>query len=202
VVFHPPREVRCGGISRSGATLFHAEIPDDLVRRLEEHGGAPDEAVVQRGGPLVRLAMTLYRELAAADTAAALVSEGVVLEMLGLLARRPRRGERTAPRWLAEAVDLVHEEYQAPLTVRRIADRVGIGPATLARGFRRHRGESIGDCVRRLRVERARRMIQEGSRDLVAVALEAGFADQSHFTRIFRRLVGTTPGEYRRSVRR
>jgi len=202
VVFHPPREVRCGGIGQRGATLFHAEIPDGWVRRLEEHGGLPDEAVVHRGGPLVRLAMALYRELAATDAAAALVSEGLVLEMLGLLARRPRRGERNPPRWLAEAVDLVHAEYQAPLTVASVADRVGIAAATLARGFRRHRGESIGDCVRRLRVERARLLIQNGARDLASVALDAGFADQSHFTRIFRRLVGATPGEYRRSVRR
>jgi AraC family transcriptional regulator len=201
VVFHPPREVRCGGIGQKGATLFHAEVPDGWVRRLEEHGGLPDEAIVRRGGPLVRLAMALYRELAAADTAAALVSEGLVLEMLGLLARRPQRAERTPPHWLAEAVDLVHAEYQAPLTVRSVAERVGIAAATLARGFRRHRGESIGDCVRRLRVERARLLIRDGASDLASVALEAGFADQSHFTRIFRRLVGTTPGEYRRSVR-
>ena len=55
---------------------------------------------------------------------------------------------------------------------------------------------------RRLRVERARLLIQEGASDLASVALEAGFADQSHFTRVFRRLVGTTPGEYRRSARR
>src|SRR5262249_44489585 len=177
VVFHPPREVRCGGIGQSGAMLFHAEIPDDWVHRLEEHGGLPDEAIVHRGGPLVRLAMALYRELGAADAAAALVSEGLVLEMLGFLARRPRRPERMSPRWLAQAVDLVHAEYQAPLTVRSVADRVGIAAATLARGFRRHRGESIGDCVRRLRVERARRLIQEGSSDLAAVALDAGFAD-------------------------
>jgi AraC-like DNA-binding protein len=202
VVFHPPREVRCGGIGRTGATLFHAEVPEGWVRRLEEHGGLPDEAVVHRGGPLVRLGMALYRELGAGDAAAALVAEGLVLEMLGLIARLPRGRDTGPPRWLSEAVDLVHAEFQSALTVRGVAERVGIGAATLARGFRRHRGESIGDCVRRLRVERARRLIEEGSHELAAVALEAGFADQSHFTRIFRRLTGATPGAYRRSVRR
>jgi AraC family transcriptional regulator len=69
----------------------------------------------------------------------------------------------------------------------------------LARTFRRQRGESVGDCVRRLRVESARRLLEDGRQPLSEVALAAGFADQSHFTRVFRRLTGMTPGEYRRT---
>jgi len=47
-------------------------------------------------------------------------------------------------------------------------------------------------------VERARRMLEDPSFALATIALEAGFADQSHFTRTFRRATGFTPREYRR----
>jgi AraC family transcriptional regulator len=199
VVFHPAREVRYGDVGARGATLLHAEIPEGWTLRLREHGGLPRDAVVDRGGPLVRLGMALYRELRADDAASALIAEGLVLEMLGLLVRLPRRGAGRPPRWLDEAVELVHEEFKGPLTIRGIADRIGVGAVHLARTFRRHRGESIGDCVRRLRVELARRLLDEGHEDLPGLALEAGFADQSHFTRTFRRMTGTTPAEYRRA---
>jgi AraC family transcriptional regulator len=198
VVFHPAREVQWGQIGVRGATLLHAEIPEAWTLRLRDHGGLPRDAVVHRGGPLLRLGMALYRELRADGTGSALIVEGLVLEMLGMLVRLPRRGTRRAPRWLDEAVELVHEEFKGPLTIRGIADRLGVGAVHLARTFRRHEGESIGECVRRLRVELARRLLDEGYEDLSGLALEAGFADQSHFTRTFRRMTGTTPGEYRR----
>ena len=97
VVFHPPREVQRGQIGVRGATLLHAEIPEAWTLRLRDHGGLPRDAVVHRGGPLLRLGMALYRELRADDTGSALIVEGLVLEMLGMLVRLPRRG-REGPR--------------------------------------------------------------------------------------------------------
>jgi AraC family transcriptional regulator len=198
VVFHPPREVQHGGIGDHGATLFHVEIPRSWTSRLADYGRIPDEAVLYGGGPMVHLAHSLYRELRADDPAAMLIAEGQVLEMLGLLVRSPGKPARRAPRWLEEAVELVHEEFTTALTVRAIAERVGASAVHLARTFRRLRGESIGELVRRLRVERARRMLEDPSFALATIALEAGFADQSHFTRTFRRATGFTPREYRR----
>jgi len=198
VVFHPPHEVRHGDIGGRGATLFHVEIPRSWMSRLADHARIPDEAFLYGGGPMVRLAQSLYRELSVDDAAATLIAEGQVLEMLGLLIRSPRQPERRVPRWLDEAVELVHEEFTTALTVREIAERVGASPVHLARTFRRLRGESIGELVRRLRVERARQRLEDSASALAAVALEAGFADQSHFTRTFRRATGFTPREYRR----
>ena len=198
VVFHPPREVRRGEIGSNGATLLHVEIPRSWTTRLADYGRAPGDAVVYGGGLMVRLAHSLYREFRAEDAAAMLIAEGQILEMLGLLVRAPGKRGGEAPRWLREAVELVHEEFMTPLTVNAVAFRVGASAVHLARTFRRLRGESIGECVRRLRVERARRLLEEGSAPLATVAFETGFADQSHFTRTFHRLVGITPREYRR----
>jgi len=55
--------------------------------------------------------------------------------------------------------------------------------------------------VRKLRVDAACRQLTTSDKPLSEIALSAGFADQSHFTKTFRRLTRTTPGEFRRSFR-
>jgi transcriptional regulator GlxA family with amidase domain len=63
--------------------------------------------------------------------------------------------------------------------------------------MRRRLGASPGAYVRRLRVERARRRIEEGASRLKQVARDCGFADEQALRRSFQHLVGITPAEYR-----
>jgi AraC family transcriptional regulator len=72
-----------------------------------------------------------------------------------------------------------------------------VDPATLARGFRRAFDCTVGDRIRRLRVEHATRALTETTDPLSLIALNAGFYDQPHFTNVFRRYMGMTPAEYR-----
>ncbi|HEY7818875.1 MAG TPA: helix-turn-helix transcriptional regulator [Vicinamibacteria bacterium] len=58
----------------------------------------------------------------------------------------------------------------------------------------------MGQYARRLRVERACREILKGEQTLADIALEAGFADQAHFTRVFKRFLGVPPGAFRDDV--
>jgi AraC family transcriptional regulator len=67
----------------------------------------------------------------------------------------------------------------------------------MARVFRRHNGCSPGEYLRRIRVRRACRLLADTDRPLSAIAYDTGYADQSHFTRHFKRAMGVTPGEYR-----
>ena len=74
---------------------------------------------------------------------------------------------------------------------------VGRHPTHVARVFRREYGLSVGEYARSLRLEWAASRLALDDAPLAQVALEAGFADQSHFTRAFRRHAGVTPGRYR-----
>src|SRR5262249_21772677 len=79
------------------------------------------------------------------------------------------------------------------LTHEAVAAAVGIHPVHLARVFRYHFGATLGDYVRRLRVEFAARQLITTEETLAGIALAAGFSDQSHFTRTFKRQTGMTP---------
>ena len=69
-----------------------------------------------------------------------------------------------------------------------LARELAVHPAHLARAFRGQFGTSVGGYVRRLRLDWAAAELERSDTALAAIALAAGFADQSHFTRIFRRL--------------
>jgi AraC family transcriptional regulator len=198
VVFHPPREVRCGAISPLGARLFHVELPDAWLERTRELGTIPDEALEHHGGPLVARARALYREHREPDAASPLVIEGLVLEMLGELLRSGRARDDGAA-WLRRAHELIMDRACEPLDLATLAAETGVAPVRLARAYRRRYRESPGETLRRERVRRACALLADPERSLASIAAELGFADQSHFTRVFRKLAGVTPGEWRRS---
>jgi AraC family transcriptional regulator len=78
---------------------------------------------------------------------------------------------------------------------------VGVHPVTLARAFRRAFGCTVGEYVRRLRIERAARQLADSDLSLAEIALGAGFSDQSHFSNLFRRHTGLSPFQFRRAIR-
>src|SRR5262249_40933972 len=125
--------------------------------------------------------------------------EGLALELCALAARgcAPSRAEP----WLHQARELLGERYSELPTAAEIASEIGVHPAHLARAFRAQYGESLGECVRRLRLESAAERLVGSDVPLVSLARDAGFVDQSHFTRAFRRQFGITPGRYRAAFR-
>ena len=89
------------------------------------------------------------------------------------------------------------ENPRADLSVEGLARRMSMSPRHFARLFRARLGASPGAYVRRLRVERARRRIEEGASRLKQVARESGFADEQSLRRSFQQQLGVTPAEYR-----
>jgi AraC-like DNA-binding protein len=180
------------------AELQSAPFSDDS--RL--HAALSRQAQFVSGREVV-LAHRLYREFQKDDSAAPLAMEGLLLDLVAQLARTGERIQAgDCPAWARRAREIIHEHVATPLSVAAIAEEVGVHPATLARGFRRIFGCSIGDMQRRLRLELALVDLADTEQPLAQVALRAGFYDQSHFTNLFRRSYGTTPARYRRELAR
>jgi AraC family transcriptional regulator len=149
------------------------------------------------------LGWRLARELKAPDAVSPLAIHGLVLELLAYLGRRdcaPVTARR--PAWLATAEEYLHARFAEPVDAAGLAATVGVHPVYLARVFRAHYGMSMGDYIRRLRLEWAADQLARSSVPLAEVAAHAGFVDQSHFTRAFKHYLGVTPGQYRLATRR
>jgi AraC family transcriptional regulator len=143
------------------------------------------------------LARRLAAEMAVADDAARLTVEGLLLELLGRLARLREPQSTRSARWLLRANELIYDRYRSSLSLGDIAAAVGVDSTTLARAYRRAFGCTVGERIRSLRVEHAARELVSTTKPLSRIAMEAGFYDQSHFTNVFRRRLALTPREYR-----
>jgi len=152
-----------------------------------------------RGRELTWLAWRLAGELRASDAAAPLAAEGFALELLAATTREARieRSPGRPPAWLRSAEELLRARLADRIGLGELAEVVGVHPTYLARAFRAHYGLSVGEYGRRLRLAWAAAELARGEKPLAEIATSAGFADQSHFTRVFRRHIGTTPARYR-----
>jgi AraC family transcriptional regulator len=103
------------------------------------------------------------------------------------------------PRVVAEAVRFLQENYSRDVSLNDIAEAVHLSPFHVARLFKQALGVSPHQYLIQIRVNSARSLLEAGSgeRSLAEVASAVGFADQSHLTRHFKRLLGVTPKQLR-----
>jgi AraC-like DNA-binding protein len=107
------------------------------------------------------------------------------------------------PAMVRAAMGVIETQYSEPLTLGEVAAKLHCHPDYLGRVFRRATGEAFGDYLARYRVERACRLIEaQETLTLGEVAWRVGFQDQSHFGRVFRKLTGSLPGDYRGALGR
>jgi AraC family transcriptional regulator len=203
VVTEPAEERHANLLGTRGAHVVVVQPAPAAMDRLGPCGRLFDSVHHDRKTPACAPAWGIARELRFPDASTPLAVEGLVLEMLALASRRDGIVERVRrappPAWLARARDELHARFLCPPRVRDLAATAGVHPDHLARAFRLRFGVPVGTYVRRLRLDWAAGQLSAG-RDvaIVHIALNAGFADQSHFTRAFKRHTGLTPAEYRR----
>jgi AraC family transcriptional regulator len=181
--------------------VFVLEISPGWIDRLRADSLSLESAFEFYGGPVMKLGARLNREFHKTDSAAKLAIEGLALELLAEATRQSSKGIGAAPPWLRQARDMVIEHFSETLKLTQIAAEVGVHPVYLAAAFRQKFGVTIGEFVRKLRIEHACAELKKDDLPLSAIALQAGFADQSHFSKVFKSYVGLTPGEYRTVIR-
>jgi AraC family transcriptional regulator len=147
------------------------------------------------------LGRRLAYELRTSDSTSRLAAQGLGLEMLALAARTREPEPTRSPAWLITAVDMIQSNFLGQMSLVDVARAVDVHPSYLARAFRKCLGESIGSYVRRLRLEWACERLATTDDPIASIALEAGFSDQAHLTRLLKRETGVTPGRYRVAMR-
>jgi AraC family transcriptional regulator len=195
LAFHPAEEVHSEHLRDAGVRSFIVELGADWAQRFNECAPALRNPADAQGGAPAFLAMRLYREFRLRDAVSPLAIEGLVLEILAVLMRLA--SPPALPPWLLRARDMLHDRFQENLGLAEIAAAVGVHPVYLASRFRQHFRQTIGDYHRQVRVEFACKQLATGRMPLAEIALAAGFVDQSHFARVFKRYLGMTPGTYR-----
>ena len=114
---------------------------------------------------------------------------------------RVYRGGLTPAR-LRKVTELMQAKIEEEITLQELAQCAGLSTAHFSETFRKSTGESPHQFVQRQRVERAKEMLREAEMRVLDVAVACGFKTQQHFARVFRRVCGASPTEYRYEVLR
>ena len=203
-ITEPPGEAHGNQFEQAGADVLTIQPDPERLELLEPFADVIGEVNYLRDPVVASLASRAARELRVPDQISAFAVEGLVLEMLVLAARQRGSagigGDRRPPNWLAEARNLLHDRSHEQLQIADLASAVGVHPAHLARTFRLHFGTPVGSYARRLRLIWAAGRLGNSDDPIAQIALDAGFFDQSHFTRAFKQNFGQTPLAYRNAA--
>ena len=197
VLYHPAGETHSDEFGNRGGVIFSIELEPKWTAALREY---ELQAAVSLTLPQRRvswLATRAYQAFNDFDQRSALLLEATAIELLYQLPwKHSAQTESGAPRWLRDVIDILHAEFYRPFSLTAIAQRVGAHPVHVARAFRRCHRMTVGEYVRRLRVDYAMKALA-GADSLSDIATRAGFADQSHLGRVFRAVTGMTPRQFR-----
>ncbi|MGH7943423.1 MAG: helix-turn-helix domain-containing protein [Opitutaceae bacterium] len=198
VEFLPANQCHSLDFPSADTRAFSIDIAGCWIERAREFSLRLDDSVHARGGLLSGLMMKMYDEFRHLDSASPVAIQGLTMEMFVAVSHQHSNlSVRRRPRRLAWAAEFLREHFTEQLTLAQVASAAGIHPVYLAREFRRFHGCTIGEYVRRLRVERACRQLSSSNETLATIAANTGFSDQSHLSRTFKRLMGMTPAQYR-----
>jgi AraC family transcriptional regulator len=202
---------------RGTKSSFHVYLELGLVERVaaEAFGLDPSRGVLPpldalANPQLVAVLRAVDAELAAGGAGGSLAAESLanvlavhLIRLLVAPCRAVHGRDGTMPQGRLRAVlEYIEEHLDAAPTLAEIAAVAGLNPYHFARQFKAATGLPPHQYVIMRRVERAKHLLRSGTEvSLAEIATQAGFYDQSQFSRHFKRLVGVTPSQFRPSSR-
>lgn len=198
VTYHQAGLSHSSRYSARGARVLYVELPIERLKDFWQVSASHLNHFSLRGGLVDWAARQLYNEFRASDHFSPFVIDSLVMQLLAHLLRQRMTRPHRVPPWLGKADEMVRSRYAEPLALKGIAHSVQVHPGHLAREYVRYYGCTIGEQIRRLRIEYTCEQLSSTDRSLAEIALGAGFSDQSHFTVSFKQYIGMTPSYYRK----
>ncbi|WP_117194304.1 helix-turn-helix domain-containing protein [Rhizobium terrae] len=152
---------------------------------------------------VMALADLIAAEIANPDPLHDLYGDGLalalVIDVLKMMKMPARKRGALASWQLKRATDFITENCMRNIRLQELADLTGLSQSHFSHSFKASTGMAPHEWQMNARLERARELLLSNNQPLTSVAAETGFSDQAHFTRVFRKHVGTTPARWRKA---
>jgi AraC family transcriptional regulator len=103
---------------------------------------------------------------------------------------------RSQPDWICRVHELLEAAWNEHPSLERLATEAGVHPVTVSKYFHKYFGCTLGQWLRKLKIEKALEMMSQENYSLSEITYHCGFADQSHFIRTFKQLTGFLPHKF------
>ena len=200
ILWRPKEISHADAIKDANGRFFSVYIRDKCLDEFSQYAKVPRE-FSEKNSYLVFLALRLQKEFRNWTDCSPLIVEGLALELLGHSAKKIKPVEKNRPKWMNKIIEKLNAEFTQKITNEKLAAEIGIHPVHLAAAFRKFHNLTIGEYVKKKRIEYAMQMLSENTVSLAEIAYKSGFSDQGHFTRVFKNITGITPGVFRDSIK-
>lgn len=176
---------------------FHIELKEDWFDGLSlSHNKLQGSFAI--ADPQVKLLFyKLFRESKTNDALTPLATEALLLQVLGKMQGDNKLSVNTTPVWVRKIRELMADDVAQKFTLAQLAGSLNIHPVHLSRDFSKYFNCTLSEYIRLLRVQKAFTLLPNKNLNLTAIAMECGFADQSHFLRCFKSYSQQNPLVYR-----
>lgn len=200
LLFHNCREphsnTKDGGVS----TAFQLEMQASWRRKFEidiEH--LPRSSKIE--DPTIKLLFyNIYKQAKCSDNTTGLTIDSLLIEAIERIRGIERVESSKKPGWVKKLDDILHDNYDQPLSLYALSRELDLHWAHLSRDFPRYFRCNFSQYVRKIKVERSVAMLRKPGLTITEIAFVCGFADQSHFTRCFKEFTGATPNSFRKAI--
>jgi AraC family transcriptional regulator len=200
LLFFPPNQSRTIAFDEPSLCVIVRVGPALLSRvRLELQDRSPLKI---EGWEALWLIRKLQAESLKETESGSLIVEAIILQLLVITARFSRDDRTINTRaWLSNIRKVIEHQFLDEFRLSELAAVAGVHRVHLVREFRKHYGATIGEYIRKLRIDHACQLLGQTNLPLREISYTCRFADQSHFTKQFRKLSGLTPAAYRNLVK-
>ena len=159
------------------------------------------EGSIQINNPEVKIIFhNLYKDLRRCFKQPDIHLESLIIQALSVLEKQEFPKNNTRPDWIKKVDELLHSCDLEKVSLTYLAAHAGIHPVHLCRGFKKYFYCTLGEYIRKIKIEKSLSQLNIKNMSLTAIAFECGFADQSHFIRCFKDINHITPLQYRKII--
>jgi AraC-like DNA-binding protein len=198
LLFHnwqePHYNIKPIGFSRG----FHIEVEQKWMDEFSLHLNDLQGSIRISDPDIKFLLHKIFKETKINDNITPLSLQGILLQTLAYLKTISFTSERSKPQWVDKINEILHERSSEKLSLIDLSGNLGIHPVHLSRDFSKYFHCSMGEYIRKLKVEKSLIMLTDRKYSLMDISFECGFSDQSHFIRCFKEITGLNPLAYRR----
>lgn len=159
-----------------------------LLSRVAIDGGAKTDSIFRLNTEFLS---RLYREQELEDLC--MLMQEVLESFMNAMFYEKDKGNP----YIRKALRFMADNYSQRLELAQVAEYVGLSPSYFSSLFRQVVGETFREYLCRLRVEESKHLLLSGKYSLADIAISMGFPDQSYYSKVFKRIVGVTPGKFR-----
>ncbi|ALL06076.1 AraC family transcriptional regulator [Pedobacter sp. PACM 27299] len=196
LLFHnwqePHYNIKPKGFTRG----FHIEFKPDWFQNFDLNISNLQGSINLYNPQLKALMYNIFKE--SKQNTGSLAIDTLLIELFTKANKNENRLSRNVPHWVMKIRELLNDDLSYDWSLYNLSKQLDIHPVHLSRDFSKYFGCGIGQYIRAIRVQQSLSMIVKGESSLTAIALDCGFADQSHFIRSFKSLHQITPFAYRK----